>query len=88
MNILEKRVFEQVSNMFAIIGVVICTTLAMNYMNDSHTRSIVLDELSKRDTIHQIQHQHMIGAMMDYSARTSSVAVVRHEVKSHKGTKQ
>lgn len=88
MNILEKRVFEQVSNMFAIIGVVVCTTLAMNYTNDSHTRSIVLEELAKRDAIHQVQHQHMIAAMMDFSAKASNVAVVRHEVKNHKGAKQ
>jgi len=88
MNILEKRAFDQVSNMFAIIGVVICTTLAMNYTNDSHTRSIVLEELAKRDAIHQIQHQHMIAAMMEFSAKTANVSVIRHESKNHKGAKQ
>lgn len=84
MNNLEKRVFEQVSNMFAIIGVVICTTLTMNYLNDTHTRSIVLEELAKRDAIHQVQHQHMIAAMMDFSAKTANVSVIRHELKNHK----
>ena len=88
MNILEKRAFDQVSNMFAIIGVVICTTLAMNYTNDSHTRAIVLEELAKRDAIHQVQHQHMIAAMGDFSARAANVAVIRHESKLHKEMKR
>lgn len=76
------------SNMFAIIGVVVCTTLAMNYTNDSHTRSIVLEELAKRDAIHQVQYQHMIAAMTDFSAKASNVSVIRHESRLHKAAVQ
>ena len=85
---MNKTIIEQISNMIAIVGIVIVTTLSTSYVNESHTRAIVLEELAKRDLIHQQQHLGMIAAMTEFSAKTANVSVIRHESKLHKGAKQ
>lgn len=97
---MNKGIIETITNGVAIIGLVICTTLAANNYQQSLIKDTVLREVAKAEERYteqmkkELHRQHQresrihdtMGTTMHYVAeRTARSVMLKHELAQHNG---